>query len=102
MTRGGGCSRVLGHWWEPQIVPDYNGHSAMCLACLWGQSPDNWKPQSGMIRPKTTLILLNNMLRTLPWVREGIISQIRDRIWLHLSPANTPPELLLQAAALLQ
>jgi hypothetical protein len=40
-------------------------------------------------------------MRTLPWRSEEIVAQLRDRIWLYLSPSSTPHQ-ALEAAALLQ
>jgi hypothetical protein len=40
-------------------------------------------------------------MQTLTWRAQDIISQLRDRIWLYLSPASAPQQ-ALEAAALLQ
>jgi hypothetical protein len=36
------------------------------------------------------------------WDRDAVVREIRDRIWLHLSPASTGTSVLLEAAALLR
>lgn len=36
-----------------------------------------------------------------PWLRREVVGELRDRIWLYLSPANTPSEVRLIAARLL-
>src|SRR5262245_46795547 len=42
-------------------------------------------------------------MRNASWDRDSVISDIRDRIWHHLSPsAETAEDVLLDAAALLQ
>jgi hypothetical protein len=41
-------------------------------------------------------------MRSLPWVRETLIAEIRDDLWRYLTPAATVEHDLLQAAALLQ
>jgi len=41
-------------------------------------------------------------VRTLPWRRDQVIAEIRDRIWLHLSPASATEDLVLEAGALLE
>jgi hypothetical protein len=41
-------------------------------------------------------------VRTLAWRRHDLIQQIRADLWRYLTPASTPEEQLLEAAALLQ
>lgn len=41
-------------------------------------------------------------MRTLPWVREDLIAEIKDELWRHLTPAASIEGDLLHAAALLQ
>ena len=41
-------------------------------------------------------------MRSRPWSRPEVIAELRDRLWLHVSPAATAHDTVLQAAALLQ
>jgi hypothetical protein len=41
-------------------------------------------------------------VRSRPWDRDVVIGELRDQLWLHVSPAATRHDTTLQAAALLQ
>ncbi|RZT84909.1 hypothetical protein EV383_1767 [Pseudonocardia sediminis] len=40
-------------------------------------------------------------MRPVPWDRASLIAELRDRVWLHLSPSATAHDIALDAAALL-
>lgn len=39
-------------------------------------------------------------MRSRPWDRDVVIGELRDQLWLHVSPAATRHDTTLQAAAL--
>lgn len=41
-------------------------------------------------------------MKTLPWDRDACVTELRERIWHHLSPAAKPEQQVLEALALLQ